>query len=109
AYTANNPLRWTDPSGEAVAAIEACLANPGACVGAGISAGAAAIGAGIAAMRYSPALCENEDADRWKEVKRQCIEGCSTFVLEKPRRRRGDLGGIDFHECVRQCMDRNGC
>jgi RHS repeat-associated protein len=113
ATVANNPLRWSDPTGEsATGAIEWCLTHPAACGGAaaaaGSAAGAAAIG-GIGALLYPPALCENEDEERCKNVKKQCIQGCSDFVLQKPKRNRGDLGGMDFHRCVRRCMDDNGC
>ena len=52
--------------------------------------------------------CEDDD-DRCRKVKDTCIRGCSDFVLNKPKKRRNDLGGMDFHRCVRQCMDRNGC
>jgi len=113
AYVANNPLRWVDPTGESAAsAIEWCITHPAACGSAaaatGSAAGAAILG-GIGALLYPPALCENEDEERCKKVKEQCIQGCSDFVLQKPRGRRGDSGGMDFHRCVRQCMDRNGC
>ncbi len=62
AYTADNPLRWTDPTGQGVAnAIEWCASNPEACAGAGTGSLGAALGAGIGAMLYSPTLCEGED------------------------------------------------
>ena len=56
-----------------------------------------------------PQQCDSDDAERCKKVKQQCIQGCSDFVLNKPKKRRNDLGGMDFHSCVRKCMDKNGC
>lgn len=50
-----------------------------------------------------------DDTQRCMEVKEKCIQGCSDFVLQKAKKNRGDLGGVDFHRCVKQCMDRNGC
>ena len=64
--------------------------------------------AGKAASDAQKAEEECEE-DCCKKIKEQCIQGCSDFVLQKPRSRRKDLGGMDFHRCVRQCMDRNGC
>jgi len=111
AYVANNPLRWTDPTGEAAAAGGLCdaLGIPSAaCSGAGGALGGS-IGLGIGLLTHSGELCPNEEEERCKNVKKQCIQGCSDFVLQKPKRNRGDAGGMDFHRCVRQCMDRNGC
>jgi RHS repeat-associated protein len=135
AYVANNPLRWIDPKGEAAegAAIggtiggvlggligglgggAACtVVAPGvgtiACGGGGAMQGAlegATIGAIIGSKIED--MCKDDDDDRCKKVKERCIQGCSDFVLQKPGGKRGDLGGMDFHRCVRQCMDRNGC
>lgn len=62
AYTADNPLRWTDPTGQGVAdVIEWCASNSEACAGAGTGSLGAALGAGIGAMLYSPTLCQGED------------------------------------------------
>lgn len=114
----NNPLHWVDVDGfeAGAASIPATPAAPAARPFpiefpwfALPSATAAAVLAGILAAVYSPALCENENAERCKIVREQCIRGCSDFVLQKPRNKRGDLGGMDFHKCVRLCLDRNGC
>ncbi len=53
--------------------------------------------------------CDDNDPDRCKKIKQSCIEGCSDFILNNPKKKRGDLGGMNFHSCVRQCLDRNGC
>ena len=67
------------------------------------------IGLGILAGAAIYDMCKDDESERCKKVKQQCIEGCSDFVLQKPRSRRKDLGGMDFHTCVRRCMDDNGC
>jgi len=52
---------------------------------------------------------DNNSEEDCKRIKQECIDGCSDFVLPKPRKKRKDLGGMDYHRCVRQCLDRNGC
>jgi RHS repeat-associated protein len=119
-YALNNPLRYTDPEGLAVpVVIAACLADP-PCAAA-VAAGAIATGMAISNLMNEmlnnddvsdgsddPEQCD-DDTERCKKIKQQCIDGCSDFVLQKPKKRRKDLGGMDFHFCVRLCMDRNGC
>ncbi|MFZ5929835.1 MAG: RHS repeat domain-containing protein [Pseudomonadota bacterium] len=126
AYVNGNPVRYTDPQGlnpAAGAAMGGVAAGPpgaivGGAIGLGLSIGALAILNEILDGADDPAGKAKADAqkaeeecekDRCKEVKEQCIQGCSDFVLQKPKSRRNDLGGMDFHRCVRLCMDRNGC
>jgi RHS repeat-associated protein len=114
-YVGGNPLYWSDPYG-----LTESGAGIGAAIGCGIggfigsTAGGAAgcgIGGAIGAVIGDVVsdMCSDNDDDRCRKIKNQCIQGCSDFVLQKPRGRRGDLGGMDFHWCVRQYLDRNGC
>ncbi len=89
--------------GPLIIACEAGAVPPAVALGAG--AGAAL---GTLLCNDDAANNNNSEAD-CKKIKQQCIEGCSDFVLQKPKGRRSGYGGGDFDRCVRQCMDRNGC
>ena len=116
AYVLNNPLRFTDPTGEsATIALEWCLVNPGACgssVVAGVGgAGIAAAIVGAGAIIYPPALCENEDAERCKNVLKECREICTDIYVENPNGLPGtgsDMPGR-IRRCIRECMEGQGC
>jgi len=52
---------------------------------------------------------DNNSEEDCKRIKNECIQGCSEFVLQKPRKRRIGLAGDDFKKCVARCLERNGC
>ena len=83
-YVANNPLRWTDPTGMSVAS-SVCGAlgiPPSVCEGAGAAAGGslgASIGVGIGTALFSPDACptdeEEEDCvEQWRRAYEICAE-----------------------------------
>jgi RHS repeat-associated protein len=119
-YALQNPTRWVDPTGEAVGAVALCfvpvvgqVSCAAAAAGTAVAGGLYCLAGGCQAM--SNALGDAidwcmEEAKDCKKIKQECIQGCSDFVLQKPRRQRTDWGsGADFDRCVRQCMDRNDC
>lgn len=88
-YVGNNPLRWTDPTGEAIAIPLICLATP---------ANAAACATAIAAtasviIDAAKSMCKTRDKDD------ECYERCK-HLLPSPS---GDLQASEYRKCYRQC------
>ncbi len=122
AYVEGNPISKIDPLGlEAIfpapVAFPAIPAWLGPAAGLGLAGyGGWQFGSAIYPHIAIPlgdaidAVCADSDEERCQKVRTSCIQGCSDFVLQKPRGRRTDWGsGADFDRCVRQCLDRNGC
>jgi RHS repeat-associated protein len=95
-YALQNPLRYSDPTGE-----NSLVLNGGRLLftpvpGARI-AGGALILAGGAALVYE--MCTDDEVD-CKKAKDECIEECFKFVGK---------GGTAYTDCIAKCMDRKGC
>ena len=50
--------------------------------------------------------CDDED-ERCKKIKNDCIAKCSQFSLPNPNGKFGDMA--PFHRCIRNCMEKQGC
>ena len=116
-YANTSPIVYQDPDGNAAVAGAAVCFIPG--VG-WVSCAAAAVGtAAVGIVCYATGTCQwivdkivdmCSDEPDCARIRQQCIQGCSDFVLQKPRRKRTDWdSGGDFDRCLRQCLDRNGC
>jgi RHS repeat-associated protein len=123
-YVFNNPVRYSDPYGLFAPAVPAPIAPP---VGGGNGAGSGGIDWSapfwpkwirdlffnedgneptdppIDPPADDPQQCE-DDEERCRKVKNQCIARCSEFGLPS---KYGD--GVSFRRCVRNCMEREGC
>lgn len=123
-YVFNNPVRYSDHYGLFAPAIPAPVAPP---VGGGNGAGTGGIDWSapfwpkwirelffnedgneptdppIDPPSDDPQQCE-DDEDRCRKVKNECIAKCSEFGLPS---KYGD--GVSFRRCIRNCMERQGC
>ena len=129
AYVGGNSVGWVDPTGEVTIAHPngGSMTLPGPQLPPAIGRlgwAGAAIAGGYYTGYYGAALyyhlkhlsmqddeCANDNSSDQdcREIKDNCIKGCSEFVLHKPRNRRIGIDGHDFNRCLRQCLDRNGC
>jgi RHS repeat-associated protein len=114
-YTLQNPLRHTDPTGEATeAALGWCIAGGPAnplCDAAIVLNICKWAGIGVLAISLSgdsAKECTDDDEDcpkpkDCKQIKQSCIEMCSDTTL--PTRD----NGFSFFNCLNKCMEDNGC
>ena len=113
AYVRNNPQMYVDPDGRnaivfppaTIPAITTiCAANPAACIAGGFAIGAYICYRAFGGGGNSGDDPNDDDPDRCKKVKSQCISHCD-IAIGTPG---SDYGNL-FQRCLNQCLYDQDC
>jgi RHS repeat-associated protein len=103
-YALGDPVNRTDPTGRSATTWDVLFGVGTAAVEAPAIGGLGIVGVCILlALTLEDDAADEDEVDRCKRVKNGCIDQCL------PHLDTGSLDGMPFHDCMRKCLEAQGC